>query len=210
MDGKQFDGLIRRLTAQESRRGLLGGLIGSVVAIAGAGLTASEIAEAKKGGKGKGGGKRKKGKKGKGQEKVLICHKGKEIVVARPAVDAHVRNHGDTVGPCPAPNACASRDENDPCTLGNGTTGACCGGKCTPLNTRQNCRSCGDVCDRPPTPAAAWAAAMTWIAAAVRRSPRSGPGRTDRCCGQSECTGINPAGDRVCCGVTGISPCSAG
>jgi hypothetical protein len=32
--------------------------------------------------------------------KVTICHKGKEISVSENAVDAHVRNHGDTVGPC--------------------------------------------------------------------------------------------------------------
>jgi hypothetical protein len=35
-----------------------------------------------------------------GQPKVTICHKGKTIRVAQPAVRAHQR-HGDSVGPCP-------------------------------------------------------------------------------------------------------------
>jgi hypothetical protein len=36
----------------------------------------------------------------RGQEKVLVCHKGKNTLeVAAPAVDAHLR-HGDTRGPC--------------------------------------------------------------------------------------------------------------
>jgi hypothetical protein len=34
-----------------------------------------------------------------GQPKVTICHKGKTIRVAQPAVRAHLR-HGDRVGPC--------------------------------------------------------------------------------------------------------------
>ncbi len=40
-----------------------------------------------------------------GQEKVTICHKGHEITVGAPAVDAHVQNHGDTIGSCdPGPD----------------------------------------------------------------------------------------------------------
>ena len=35
-----------------------------------------------------------------GQPKATICHKGKTIRVAQPAVRAHLR-HGDTAGPCP-------------------------------------------------------------------------------------------------------------
>lgn len=35
-----------------------------------------------------------------GQPKATICHKGKTIRVAQPAVAAHVR-HQDTLGPCP-------------------------------------------------------------------------------------------------------------
>jgi hypothetical protein len=35
-----------------------------------------------------------------GKTKVTICHKGKTIKVAQPAVKAHLR-HGDTLGPCP-------------------------------------------------------------------------------------------------------------
>lgn len=35
-----------------------------------------------------------------GKTKVTICHKGKTIKVAQPAVKAHMR-HGDTLGPCP-------------------------------------------------------------------------------------------------------------
>ena len=34
-----------------------------------------------------------------GKVKVTICHKGKTIRVAQPAVRAHLR-HGDTLGPC--------------------------------------------------------------------------------------------------------------
>jgi YVTN family beta-propeller protein len=34
-----------------------------------------------------------------GQAKVDICHKGKQIRVAEPAVNAHLR-HGDTFPPC--------------------------------------------------------------------------------------------------------------
>ena len=36
---------------------------------------------------------------GGGQEKVLVCHKGKTLEVAAPALDAHLR-HGDPRGPC--------------------------------------------------------------------------------------------------------------
>lgn len=32
--------------------------------------------------------------------KVTICHKGKTITVSKNAVPAHVRKHGDTLGPC--------------------------------------------------------------------------------------------------------------
>lgn len=33
-------------------------------------------------------------------QRVTICHKGKTITVAEPAVPAHLA-HGDTIGPCP-------------------------------------------------------------------------------------------------------------
>jgi len=51
------------------------------------------------GGQGKGKGK------GKGHEKVTICHNGKTITVAKPALKGHMK-HGDTEGECattPAP-----------------------------------------------------------------------------------------------------------
>jgi len=35
-----------------------------------------------------------------GQDKVTICHNGKTMQVAAPAVQAHL-NHGDTLGACP-------------------------------------------------------------------------------------------------------------
>jgi hypothetical protein len=35
-----------------------------------------------------------------GKVKVTICHKGKTIRIAQPAVRAHLR-HGDSLGPCP-------------------------------------------------------------------------------------------------------------
>ena len=34
-------------------------------------------------------------------DKVLICHKGKEVSVAAAAVDTHINQHGDTRGECP-------------------------------------------------------------------------------------------------------------
>ena len=37
---------------------------------------------------------------GGGQDKVTICHKGHTITIGAPAVDAHLRNHGDTIGAC--------------------------------------------------------------------------------------------------------------
>ncbi len=37
---------------------------------------------------------------GGGQDKVTICHKGNTITIGAPAVDAHLRNHGDTIGAC--------------------------------------------------------------------------------------------------------------
>ena len=37
---------------------------------------------------------------GNGQDKVTICHNGNTITIGAPAVDAHVRNHGDTLGAC--------------------------------------------------------------------------------------------------------------
>ncbi len=69
-----------------------------------------------------------------GQPKVTICHKGNTITIGAPAVDAHQRNHGDTVGACelvpntttttttivPNPEIC---HEDEPCwdceTMGN-------------------------------------------------------------------------------------------
>ena len=38
---------------------------------------------------------------GEGQQKVTLCHKDKNtITVGAPATDAHLRRHGDTLGPC--------------------------------------------------------------------------------------------------------------
>lgn len=45
------------------------------------------------GGKGQGKGK------GKGKEKVTICHEGKTIKVAKPALKGHLK-HGDIEGEC--------------------------------------------------------------------------------------------------------------
>jgi hypothetical protein len=39
------------------------------------------------------------GGSGNGQQKVTLCHKGKSLTVAEPAVDAHLR-HGDSLGAC--------------------------------------------------------------------------------------------------------------
>ena len=35
-----------------------------------------------------------------GAEKVFVCHKGKTLEIARPALDAHLK-HGDAQGACP-------------------------------------------------------------------------------------------------------------
>ena len=103
MDSKQFDELVARLASAATRRTALRGVVGG--ALTSVGVTS--VASSKKKGKGKGnkgkGGKGKGGNgngNGKGQEKVTICHKGKTITVAEPALPAHL-NHGDTVGPCP-------------------------------------------------------------------------------------------------------------
>ncbi len=39
------------------------------------------------------------GHPGDGQPRVLVCHKGKTLEIAAPALDAHLR-HGDYRGPC--------------------------------------------------------------------------------------------------------------
>src|SRR5215216_4640272 len=104
MDSKQFDELVARLASASSRRSAVKGVIGG--ALASAGVTS--VASAKKD-KSKGKGK-KKGKSqsksngdsnghGYGLSKVTICHKGRTIEVAEPAVSAHLE-HGDTLGPC--------------------------------------------------------------------------------------------------------------
>src|SRR5262249_50410135 len=49
---------------------------------------------------------------GHGGHKVTVCHKGRTISVARPAVKGH-RRHGDTVGPCPS---CSCPTTPDPVT----------------------------------------------------------------------------------------------
>jgi hypothetical protein len=83
MDADRFDTLTRALTqGAPSRRAVLRGLV------AAAGLSLS----------------RRPGVGAARQEKVTVCHKGRLIEVAAPAVQAHV-GHGDTVGFCPcAPN----------------------------------------------------------------------------------------------------------
>ena len=78
-----------------------------------------------------------------GQPKVTICHNGHTITVGAPAVDAHQRNHGDTLGACPSggigpvdtpvgppveePPVMAVCQEDEPCwdceTMGNGICG---------------------------------------------------------------------------------------
>src|SRR5215216_2363751 len=59
---------------------------------------------------------------GQGQPKVTLCHKGHTISVAEPAQDAHVTNHGDTLGPC-ADIAAPSTLETTDTTSGTSTTG---------------------------------------------------------------------------------------
>jgi len=105
MDSKQFDELVARLASAATRRNALKGVVGGALTSVGV----ISVASAKNKGKGKGKGKGGKGKGGKGkggnggngngQAKVTICHKGKTITVAEPAVQAHL-DHGDAVGPC--------------------------------------------------------------------------------------------------------------
>ncbi|MBI2390109.1 MAG: hypothetical protein HYV09_11025 [Deltaproteobacteria bacterium] len=54
-------------------------------------------------------------------KKVLICHippgnpaNAHEICVGEPAVAAHVKNHGDPIGPCPPPSAPPATDSGPP------------------------------------------------------------------------------------------------
>jgi hypothetical protein len=108
MDSKQFDELVARLASAATRRNAVKGVVGGALASVGVASVAAE-----KGGKGKSKGKAKakgkgkaksKGKgdggdSGQGQAKVTICHKGKTISVAEPAVPAHMK-HGDIAGPC--------------------------------------------------------------------------------------------------------------
>jgi hypothetical protein len=50
---------------------------------------------------------------GAGQQKVTLCHKGKNtITVGKPAREAHLR-HGDTLGPCQTGGAAAEPPEED-------------------------------------------------------------------------------------------------
>ncbi len=84
---------------------------------------------------------------GGGVEKVTICHNGNTITIGAPAVDAHQRNHGDTIGACSdteaeggigpvdtpvgppveEPPVVAVCQEDEPCwdceTMGNGICG---------------------------------------------------------------------------------------
>jgi len=56
-----------------------------------------------------------------GGKKVLVCHippgnpaNAHEICVGEPAVAAHVKNHGDVVGPCPPSSPPPSTDAGTP------------------------------------------------------------------------------------------------
>jgi hypothetical protein len=137
----RFDAVTKTLMSDASRRQVLSGLLGGVTAL----LLGSRALEAKKGGKGK---EKRRGKskqakqnptndrnpQGRGQEKVLICHKGHEIEVAAPAVDAHLR-HGDTIGACPPEPVTCTPPET------------ACGDTCVNLQTDEaNCGQCGRAC----------------------------------------------------------------
>ncbi len=92
----------------------LGGFRAALVAVLTAALFLSVTALGAMGAPGKGKPGKDKGKtpttaqyspsaKQYGKNKVAICHKGKTIHVAAPAVKAHLR-HGDTLAPpCPRP-----------------------------------------------------------------------------------------------------------
>jgi hypothetical protein len=109
MDFKQFDELVARLASAATRRNAVKGVVGGALASVGVSSVASAAKKGKGKAKGNGSGKGKgKGKEtskggdngsGNGQEKMTICHKGKTISVAEPAVQAHLK-HGDTEGPC--------------------------------------------------------------------------------------------------------------
>ena len=59
---------------------------------------------------------------GQDEKKVTLCHNGHTISVGAPAQDAHVTNHGDTLGPC-ADIAAPSTLETTDTTSGTSTTG---------------------------------------------------------------------------------------
>jgi len=103
MDSKQFDELVARLASASSRRSAVKGVIGGALASAGVISVASAKKDKSKKGKKKGKGQSKgsddSNGHGYGLERVPICHKGRTIEVAEPAVSAHLE-HGDTLGPC--------------------------------------------------------------------------------------------------------------
>jgi hypothetical protein len=99
MESTRFDAIARMLAEPRSRRQALYGLVGTAAALAGGSLVGANVAEAKKGGNGKGkNAGNGKGKK-KGNEKVSLCKNGHTIRVARPAVRAHLKK-GATEGAC--------------------------------------------------------------------------------------------------------------
>ena len=81
-----------------------------------------------------------------GKPKVTLCHKGKTLSVAQPAVPAHLR-HGDTVGPCGAPPATAAG------TLSGGAlscTATSCGTGCTCVALGGGTTDCAALDSCPP------------------------------------------------------------
>src|SRR5689334_9764070 len=113
MDNLSFDRLAQILTAEGSRRRLLGGLVaGAATAITGSvALGAKGKGKAKGNGKGKGSGKGYGPTGAPGKNKVGVCHLDDEtglytyLEVPPPAMKGH-QKHGDV----PAPNGAADCD----------------------------------------------------------------------------------------------------
>jgi hypothetical protein len=151
MDAARFDSLTKRLSDPQSRRRLLGGALYGIVAGAAAAVSGERLGRSETEAKKQAKAARKKGGNTtrQGQPKVRLCHKGKTLTVAEPAVPAHLR-HGDTIGPCeatPPPECTTAATCPVPPQLCEQAT--CVDGKCGsgPKAAGTVCRAAAGECD---------------------------------------------------------------
>jgi hypothetical protein len=143
MDSDRFDQLARALRHPTSRRGALDMLAGGAALAARlAGLDGADGVAAR----------RRKAVKGPGSRqnapKVALCHNGHTIVVAEPAVAAHLAQ-GDTLGPCGAPGQGTCVPNDQICSLLSPVR--CCGDRtfCRPT-IYPTLTTCQTACTRSP------------------------------------------------------------